>query len=94
MLPPAYLFAVLAQVGATPSADDYYVPQVETETPVEVQFWTTVGVGLVLLFGAVLAISMLRGGRLGQWWYYGGRSRAEHDRRAHPFNPLRRRSRH
>jgi len=39
---------------------------------------------LLLGFCAVLAASMIRGGKLGERWYTGGRSRAELDEQGRP----------
>ncbi len=42
---------------------------------------------VVLGFGAVLAVSMIRGGRLGTRWYYGGTSRTERGGQGRPVDP-------
>jgi hypothetical protein len=41
---------------------------------------------LVLGFCAVLAVSMIRGGKLGQRWYTGGRSPNELDQQGFPVD--------
>jgi hypothetical protein len=44
---------------------------------------------VAILFGfcAVLAVSMIRGGKLGERWYTGGRSRLERDAQGRPVEP-------
>jgi hypothetical protein len=43
---------------------------------------------VLLLFGfsAGLAVSMIRGGKLGERWYTGGRSRLDRDAEGHPID--------
>ena len=74
---------ISTQVAATQPTepDEEFVPEEAPGMSPAAQNLMMIGVGILLTLCSILAISMLRGGRLGRWWYYGGKSLNDLDNR-------------
>lgn len=93
LAPPAYATvapAATSTVVAQSEEPGLVVPAEEfspTEPTAAEKRWSLVAAAVLAVMGGTLAVSMLRGGRLGDRWYYGRSSRTTRGKQGRPVEP-------